>query len=249
MVSSTAGSSSGGRIRRVATVSPALDDVRRMVWERSEFSFIPDRDLPALDGTAQTGTGPRLLFAGFPSDYSLAFLLALLQLDVMVVGLLTSPGAHEAILGDNALSRIADHLDVPLLRAWRVNDEHSILDLAALRLDGVVMASFDQIIGSRALGVPQHGWMNVHPERATGAARSRARLLDHCRRRPHRRDHAAPRCSQGGRRSHPCAAHDRGGGRRHLGHADPAPLRARHGGARGRGGAACSATCRESRST
>lgn len=147
----------------MATVSPALDDVRNALWERGEFSFIPDRDFPALDGAAHSGGGPRLLFAGFPSDYSLAFLLALLQLDVSVVGLLTSPGAHEAILGDNALSRIADHLGIPLLRAWRVNDEHSILDLTALDIDGVVMASFDQIIRSRALAVPEHGWMNIHP--------------------------------------------------------------------------------------
>jgi methionyl-tRNA formyltransferase len=147
----------------VATVSPALDDARDTLWERTEFSFIPDRDMPALSGTAQPSKGPRVLFAGFPSDYSLSFLLALLELDVEVVGLLTSPGAHEAILGDNALSRIADHLGVPVLRAWRVNDEHSILDLTALRLDGVVMASFDQIIGSRALAVPHHGWMNIHP--------------------------------------------------------------------------------------
>lgn len=147
----------------MATLSPALDQVRDALWERTEFSFIPDRDLPALAGNAEPSQGPRVLFAGFPSDYSLSFLLALLQLDVEVVGLLTSPGAHEAILGDNALSRIADHLGVPLLRAWRVNDEHSILDLTALRLDGVVMASFDQIIGSRALGIPVHGWMNIHP--------------------------------------------------------------------------------------
>ncbi len=147
----------------VATVSPALDDVRNALWERTEFSFIPDLDVPALEGTPRTGGGPRLLFAGFPSDYSLSFLLALLQLDVEVVGLLTSPGAHESILGDNALSRVTDHIGVPLLRAWRVNDEHSILDLAALDLDGVVMASFDQIIHSRALGVPRHGWMNIHP--------------------------------------------------------------------------------------
>ncbi len=147
----------------MATASSALDAVRNALWERSEFSFIPDRNLPPLAGRATPGKGPRVLFAGFPSDYSLAFLLALLQLDVEVVGLLTSPGAHEAILGDNALSRIADHLGIPLLRAWRVNDEHSILDLAALGLDGVVMASFDQIIGSRALAVPKHGWMNIHP--------------------------------------------------------------------------------------
>ncbi len=147
----------------MATLSPALDEVRSTLWGRSEFSFIPDRDVPALRGTAEQSRGPRVLFAGFPSDYSLAFLLALLELDVEVVGLLTSPGAHEAILRDNALSRIADHLDIPLLRAWRVNDEHSILDLTALQLDAVVMASFDQIIGSRALGITNHGWMNVHP--------------------------------------------------------------------------------------
>ena len=147
----------------MATVSPALDVVTKTLWERAEFSFIPDRNMPPLAGTARASGGPRVLFAGFPSDYSLAFLLALLALDVEVVGLLTSPGAHEAILGDNALSRIADHLEIPLLRAWRVNDEHSILDLGALRPDGVVMASFDQIIGSRALAVPAHGWMNIHP--------------------------------------------------------------------------------------
>jgi methionyl-tRNA formyltransferase len=148
----------------VATISPALDDVRETLWQRRQFSFIPDRDLPALSSSARTSSGARILFAGFPSDYSLAFLLALLQLDdVQVVGLLTSPGAHEAILGDNALSRIADHIEVPLLRAWRVNDEHTILDLTGLDLDGVVMASFDQIIGARALAVPRHGWMNIHP--------------------------------------------------------------------------------------
>jgi methionyl-tRNA formyltransferase len=148
----------------VTTTSRALDDVRANLWQRREFSFIPDRDLPSLDGTALTTPGARVVFAGFPSDYSLAFLLALFQLDdIQVVGLLTSPGAHEAILGDNALSRIADHVGVPLLRAWRVNDEHTILDLTAFDLDAVVMASFDQIIGARALAVPRHGWMNIHP--------------------------------------------------------------------------------------
>jgi methionyl-tRNA formyltransferase len=147
----------------MSTRSAALDGVRAALWEREEFSFIPDRDLEPLAGQAQTGTGPRVLFAGFPSDFSLAFLLALLELDVEVVGLLTSPGAHESILGDNALSRIADHLGVALLRAWRVNDEHTLLDLTALELDAVVMASFDQIVGARALGVPRNGWMNVHP--------------------------------------------------------------------------------------
>ena len=146
------------------TRSPALDDVRAELWLREQFSFIPDRDLAPLAGSATTTPGSRVLFAGFPSDYSLAFLLALLSLDgVEVAGVLTSPGAHPAILGDNALSRIADHARIPLLRAWRVNDEHTLIDLENLELDAVVMASFDQIIGPRALAVPAHGWMNIHP--------------------------------------------------------------------------------------
>lgn len=138
--------------------------MRQSLWARREFSFIPDRDSEPLEGEAQSQGGRRVLFAGFPSDFSLAFLLGVLELDdIEVVGLLTSPGAHPAILGDNALSRTADHIGVPLLRAWRVNDDHTILDLAGLELDAVVMASFDQIIGPRALAVPRHGWMNVHP--------------------------------------------------------------------------------------
>lgn len=147
----------------MATRSTALDAVRTALWARSGFSFIPDRDMAPLEGEARPTGGRRLLFAGFPSDFSLAFLLALLELDVEVVGVLTSPGAHPAILADNALSRVADHIGVPLLRAWRVNDEHTLLDLAGLDLDAAVMASFDQIIGARALAVPRQGWMNVHP--------------------------------------------------------------------------------------
>jgi methionyl-tRNA formyltransferase len=148
----------------VATRSAALDRLRESLWEAREFSFIPDRDIAPLAGEARSSGEQRVLFAGFPSDYSLAFLLALLEIeDVEVVGLLTSPGAHQAILADNALSRVAKHIGVPLLRAWRVNDEHSLLDVGALDLDAVVMASFDQIVGARMLALPRHGWMNVHP--------------------------------------------------------------------------------------
>lgn len=148
--------------------SPYLDDVRAQLWARDSFSFIPDRQLPEPGGTPRRNiseNAPRLLFAGFPSDYSLAFLLGLLDLDVDLRGIVTSPGAHPAILGHNALSRIADHLGIPILRLWRVNDEHARKDLEALEPDGVVMASFDQIIGARALAIPRHGWLNIHPSR------------------------------------------------------------------------------------
>ena len=147
----------------MATSSVYLDMVGRDLWARDVFTFIPDRDLPAPPDTITPGSGPRVAFAGFPSDFSLAFLLRLLQLDVQPVGIITSPGAHAAILGDNALSRIADHLGIPLIRAWRINDEHSRFELDELGLDAVVMASFDQIVGARALVLPKHGWLNVHP--------------------------------------------------------------------------------------
>lgn len=147
----------------MATTSAYLDMVRRDLWSRDVFTFIPDRDLPPPSDTIAPGAGPRMAFAGFPSDFSLAFLLRLLELDVQPVGIITSPGAHPAILGDNALSRIADHLGIPLIRAWRINDEHSRFELDELGLDAVVMASFDQIVGPRALGLAAHGWLNVHP--------------------------------------------------------------------------------------
>lgn len=147
----------------MAVHSEYLEQARRELWGRPLFTFIPDCDLPPPTSTVDPGTGSRVVFAGFPSDYSIAFLLALLELDVRLSGIVTSPGAHPAILGDNALSRIADHLGIPLLRAWRVNDEHSRMQLGEMDPELVVMASFDQIVGARALLLPRAGWLNVHP--------------------------------------------------------------------------------------
>ncbi len=127
------------------------------------FSFIPDRRFEPPRGTPGRGGGPPVVFAGFPSDYSLAFVLALLHLDVELAGIVTSPGAHPAILGTNALGQIAEHLSIPLLLHWRVNDEHARLDIAALSPALGVIASFDQILGARALAIPEHGWLNIHP--------------------------------------------------------------------------------------
>ncbi len=146
------------------TISPYLNSVRDELMGRASFSFAPDRDLPPAPARrAEAGSGPRVLFVGFPSDYSLAFLLGLLRLEVRVCGIVTSPGAHPAILGDNALSRIADHLGVPLLRTWRINDDHSRLDIAALQPEAAVMASFNQIVNAPTLRIPHHGFINIHP--------------------------------------------------------------------------------------
>jgi methionyl-tRNA formyltransferase len=147
----------------MATRSAYLDKVARELGGRPSLTFIPDRDLPPADGVAEIGGGPRVAFVGFPSDFSLSFLLALLAEDVTVAAIVTSPGAHPSIVGDNALSRIAEHIGAPLIRAWRINDEHSRLDLQRLDLDAAVMASFDQIVNARTLAIPRHGFLNIHP--------------------------------------------------------------------------------------
>ena len=147
----------------MATTSAWLEAASAQLWAKPSFSFHPGGQLPPPEGEPQRGGGPRVIFTGFPSDYSLAFLYALLRLDVELVGIITSPGAHPAILGTNALSSVADHLGIPLLRLWRVNDEHSRFDISRLAPDAVVMASFDQIVGARALAIPREGWLNIHP--------------------------------------------------------------------------------------
>ena len=115
--------------------------------------------VPAADGALRVG------FAGFPSDYSLAMLLALIDSGVELVGLATSLGANPAISGENALSQVADHMQVPLLRLARVNEYDSLVALRRLEADLFLVASFDQILRDKALAVPRLGWINVHPSR------------------------------------------------------------------------------------
>jgi len=115
--------------------------------------------VPAADGALRVG------FAGFPSDYSLAMLLALIDSGVELVGLATSLGANPAISGENALSQVADHMQVPLLRLARINEYDSLVALRRLEADLFLVASFDQILREKALAVPRLGWVNVHPSR------------------------------------------------------------------------------------
>lgn len=143
--------------------SSYLADIDSALWARGSLSFRPDKDVAISTERAARVAGPRVIFAGFPSEFSLAFLLALTSLQVDVVALLTSPGAHPAVRAPNALSRIADHLDVPLVRAWDVNGDDTCRTVADLAPDAVVMASFDQIVRPAMLAIPRHGWLNVHP--------------------------------------------------------------------------------------
>jgi len=146
--------------------SPWLAEVQSWLRAKSEFRMVPDLRIPPLPGGTDRPAargGPRVGFAGFPSDFSLALLLALIDSGVQVAGIATSVGANPAIAGENALSQVADHLDVPLLRLARVNEYDSLVALERLHADLFMVASFDQILGERALRIPKLGWVNVHP--------------------------------------------------------------------------------------
>ncbi|MHB8332457.1 MAG: methionyl-tRNA formyltransferase [Candidatus Dormibacteria bacterium] len=146
--------------------SPWLARVESWLWDKAEFRMVPDLRIPKLPGAAARPAptaGPRVGFAGFPSDFSLALLLALIGSGAELSGIVTSVGANPAITGENALSQVADHLGVPLLRLARVNEYDSLVALARLQADLFMVASFDQILGERALRIPPLGWVNVHP--------------------------------------------------------------------------------------
>ncbi|HVC39233.1 MAG TPA: formyltransferase family protein [Candidatus Dormibacteraeota bacterium] len=148
--------------------SPWLGTVEEWLWRKPSFRMVPDLRLPMAptgSPTAASDGALRVGFAGFPSDYSLAMLLALISTGVDLVGIATSLGANPAIAGENALSQIADHMGVPLLRLARINEYDSLVALRRLEADLFWVASFDQILRERALGVPRLGWVNVHPSR------------------------------------------------------------------------------------
>lgn len=146
--------------------SPWLASVEEWLWRKDSFRMVPDLVLPlAPNGQprrAEAGAA-RVGFAGFPSDYSLSMLLALIDSGVELVGIATSLGANPVISGENALSQIADHMGVQLLRLARINEYDSLAALRRLEADLFLVASFDQILREKALALPRLGWVNVHP--------------------------------------------------------------------------------------
>ncbi|HVC22072.1 MAG TPA: methionyl-tRNA formyltransferase [Candidatus Dormibacteraeota bacterium] len=146
--------------------SPWLGAIEEWLWQKPSFRMVPDLKLPLAPTGVPVAAPPgalRVGFAGFPSDYSLAMLLGLIDCGVELAGLATSLGANPAISGENALSQIADHMGVPLLRLARINEYDSLVALRRLEADLFMVASFDQILREKALAIPRLGWINVHP--------------------------------------------------------------------------------------
>lgn len=138
------------------------------LWRKRSLRMVPDLRLPfppAGQPRPASDDSPRVGFAGFPSDYSLGMLLALIDGGVALAGIATSLGANPVISGENALSQVANHMGVPLLRLARINEYDSLVALRRLDVDFFLVASFDQILREKALAIPRQGWINVHPSR------------------------------------------------------------------------------------
>ncbi len=146
---------------------PWLDELSHVVWSKPEFSMVPI-DYEAVpvrpyQGPPPSGDGPRIVFVGIPSDYGTAFLLHLIARRANVVAVLTSTRWQRTHPKADLLARIAGHLGRPVEVAADVNAPAFVRSLSRYAPDLMLMASFDQILGEAALGVPRLGWVNIHP--------------------------------------------------------------------------------------
>ena len=106
----------------------------------------------------------RIVFAGTP-DVALPTLDALLDSEHDVTAVLTRPDAP-AGRGRRLLpSAVAEHArtrGLPVLTPASLGDEEARASLAALDADLGVVVAYGALIPPAVLGIPRHGWVNLH---------------------------------------------------------------------------------------
>ncbi|MGH3568393.1 MAG: methionyl-tRNA formyltransferase [Pseudonocardia sp.] len=107
----------------------------------------------------------RLLFAGTPEPAvpSLRALLDSPRHDVVAV--LTRPDAPAGRgrrLTRSAVGAVADEAGIPVLTPARPSDPEFLRQLAELAPDCCPVVAYGALLPRAALGVPQHGWVNLH---------------------------------------------------------------------------------------
>lgn len=106
----------------------------------------------------------RIVFAGTP-DVALPTLDALLDSEHDVTAVLTRPDAP-AGRGRRLLpSAVAEHArtrGLPVLTPASLRDEEARASLAALDADLGVVVAYGALIPPAVLGIPRHGWVNLH---------------------------------------------------------------------------------------
>lgn len=153
--------------RARALEDPWLRELREHVWSKPAFSMVPI-DYEAVPrapyvGSQLSAAGLRIVFVGIPSDYGTAFLLHLIEQNANLVAVVASTRWQRTHPKPDLLARIAGHLGRPVEVTADVNAEPFARSLREYTPDLVVMASFDQIIQPKMLGIPRLGWLNIHP--------------------------------------------------------------------------------------
>ncbi len=107
----------------------------------------------------------RLVFAGTPEPAlpSLRRLLSSPRHEVIAV--LTRPDAAAGRRGTptpSPVAQLALDAGVPVLRPARPNSPEFVAELAALAPDCCAVVAYGALLGDALLGVPAHGWVNLH---------------------------------------------------------------------------------------
>lgn len=105
----------------------------------------------------------RVLFAGTPA-VAVPSLDALVQAGFDVVAVLTRPDApvgRKRVLTPSPVAQRAAELGIDVIRAARVDAEVTA-KIAAVNPDVAAIVAYGGLIPPAALGVPRHGWINLH---------------------------------------------------------------------------------------
>jgi methionyl-tRNA formyltransferase len=106
----------------------------------------------------------RLLFAGTP-DVAAVSLRAILDSGHEVVGVLTRPDAPSGrgrALAASPVAELAREAGLPVLQPTSLRDPAVLADLTALAPDCAPVVAYGLLIPPAALGIPAHGWVNLH---------------------------------------------------------------------------------------
>jgi methionyl-tRNA formyltransferase len=107
----------------------------------------------------------RIVFAGTPEPALPAFrrLVASPRHDVIAV--LTRPDAVSARRGKpspSPVARLAQELDIPVLKPARPNSGEFVAQLAELAPECCAVVAYGALLGDKLLAIPPHGWINLH---------------------------------------------------------------------------------------
>lgn len=105
----------------------------------------------------------RILFAGTP-QVAVTSLNYLIEAGFEIAAVLTRPDAprgRKRVLTPSPVAARAAELGLEVLKAAKIDDELTE-QLATLELEAAAIVAFGGLVPEQALGVPTHGWVNLH---------------------------------------------------------------------------------------